>query len=622
MPLSNGFGTNGSGKVITPVGNSYDYAYSVALQPDGKIVVAGYAIGSNGYDFAVTRYNADGSLDATFGSGGKVLTPVGSSTDQAYSVALQPDGKIVVAGYAYGSNGYDFAVTRYNANGSLDATFGSGGKVLTPVGSSHDYAYSVALQPDGKIVVAGYANGSNSDDFAVTRYNVNGSLDATFGSGGKVITPVGSSTDQAYSVALQPDGKIVLAGYAIGSNGYDFAVTRYNADGSLDATFGSGGKVLTPVGSSTDQAYSVALQPDGKIVVAGYAIGSNGYDFAVTRYNANGSLDPTFGSGGKVLTPVGSSNDQAYSVALQPDGKIVLAGINWPDDHSPGHFAVTRYNANGSLDPTFGSGGKVLTDVRVTGGPDMARSVALQPDGKLVVAGYARVLPSSPYSDFAVVRYNADGSLDVDNLPPTVVITSTGVATNAASQTVTGTGEAGTTVKLYDYGSTIALATATVAANGTWSAAVTLSGQGTHSLVATDTDAAGNVGISSEVLYKLGILSQVGKDTLTGGAGHDLFIYTATNQSMVKAADVIQNFTHGEDDIDLSAIAGIGDVQGPLKAASIKVAAHSVAWTVDKSGDTQVYVNTTDNAEFQPQAQMKIVLTGHPTLDAGDFVLA
>jgi Ca2+-binding RTX toxin-like protein len=202
-----------------------------------------------------------------------------------------------------------------------------------------------------------------------------------------------------------------------------------------------------------------------------------------------------------------------------------------------------------------------------------------------------------------------------------VAITSTGSVTNVANQTITGTGEAGTTVKLYDNGSTIALATATVAANGTWSAEVTLSGQGTHSLVATDTDAAGNVGISSEVLYKLGILSQVGKDTLTGGAGHDLFIYTATNQSMVKAADVIQNFTHGEDDIDLSAIAGIGDVQGPLKAASIKVAAHSVAWTVDKSGDTQVYVNTTDNAEFQPQAQMKIVLTGHPTLDAGDFVL-
>src|SRR5206468_652342 len=158
-------------------------------------------------DFAVVRYNANGSLDATFGAGGKVTTSIGSDEDDAYALALQPDGKLVAAGETLNGVRYDFALVRYNANGSLDATFGAGGKVTTPVGSADDYADALLVQPDGKLVAAGNVEGSDRD-FAVVRYNADGSLDGSFGTGGKVITPLGSSDDVAFSLVLQPDGKL------------------------------------------------------------------------------------------------------------------------------------------------------------------------------------------------------------------------------------------------------------------------------------------------------------------------------------------------------------------------------------------------------------------------------
>ena len=322
--------------VLTPVGagTSNDFGNSVTLQADGKIVVAGYGAGSEtGRDFAVVRYNTDGSLDTTFGTGGKILTPIGTGTlaDIAYSVTVQADGKIVVAGQGGGSGSTpDFAVVRYNADGSLDTTFGTGGKILTPTsaGSLNDYGNSVTVQADGKIVVAGQGETSGAgDDVVVVRYNVDGTLDTGFGTGGKIVTPVGTGTsgDVGNSVKVQADGKIVVAGYGTGSGtGIDFAVVRYNANGTLDTTFGTGGtgKILTPVGTGTsgDTGTSVMIQADGKIVVAGYGTGSGtGIDVAVVRYNANGSLDTTFGTDGKILTPVGAgtSADLAYSVTVQ-----------------------------------------------------------------------------------------------------------------------------------------------------------------------------------------------------------------------------------------------------------------------------------------------------------------
>jgi uncharacterized delta-60 repeat protein len=340
---------------------------------------------------AVSAQAAPGDLDLGFGSNGKVLTDFGSSSiDQALAVALQPDGKIVAAG----GSGSDFALARYNADGSLDSSFGSGGKVLTDFGSSSiDGARAVALQPDGRIVAAGTSRAGGSFDFALARYNADGSLDPGFGSGGKVLTDIGSSSfDQALAIALQPDGKIVAAG-----NG-GFALARYNADGSLDSSFGSGGKVLTDAGISNLAA--IALQPDGKIVAAGESLAAGPLDFALARYNADGSLDSSFGSGGKVLTNLGSL-DGARAVVVQVNGKIVAAGYSFAGGSRD--FALVRYNADGSLDPGFGSGGKVLTDIG-SSSFDAASAAVLQPDGKIVAAGSIGLITS----DFALVRYLGD----------------------------------------------------------------------------------------------------------------------------------------------------------------------------------------------------------------------
>jgi uncharacterized delta-60 repeat protein len=233
-------------------------------------------------DFTLVRYNTNGTLDTTFDSDGKVTTAIGSGTDVAYSVALQSDGKIVVAGYSNNGSNFDFALVRYNTDGSLDTSFDSDGKVTTEVGSGNDGGESVAIQSDGKIVVAGYSYIGSNNDFALARYNTDGTLDTSFDSDGKVTTAIGVSVNYAKSVAIQSDGKIVAAGYNTGSNN-DLALARYNTDGTLDTSFDSDGKVTTAIGSN-DRAYSVAIQSDGKIVAAGNSNNGSNEDFALVRY--------------------------------------------------------------------------------------------------------------------------------------------------------------------------------------------------------------------------------------------------------------------------------------------------------------------------------------------------
>jgi uncharacterized delta-60 repeat protein len=375
--------TFGIGGIVTSsFGPNSCQGRAVALQPDGRIVVAGFSSNGSNNDFALVRYNVDGSLDTSFDGDGRVTTDFSPYDDWGCSVALRSDGKIVVAGYAGG----EFAVARYNPNGSLDTSFGVGGKVTTVVGSASSEGCSVALQSDGKIVVVGECwNGSNRD-FAVVRYNTNGSLDTAFGTGGMVTTAIGVSNDYAYSVALQADGKIVVAGHSYNGANDDFALVRYNADGSLDASFGVGGKVTTAFGSAGDFGYSVALQSDGKIVVAGR--GGSSFDFALARYNANGSLDTSFDGDGKVTTNLGA-DDRGYSVAFQSDGKIVVAGASAPD------LALVRYNVSGSLDTSFGGDGKVTANL---GFDDTAYGAVIQSDGKIVVAGESA-------NNFAVARF-------------------------------------------------------------------------------------------------------------------------------------------------------------------------------------------------------------------------
>ena len=390
--------------MTTPVSPSSEGAWDLIELPDGKLVTVGHAHTTD-WQFAVTRHNANGSLDTTFGSGGSVITPFGALQDVAHSVVAQPDGKLVVGGYTNSSlSDQDFALARYNTDGSLDTSFGTGGLVTTSFGSGRDSGQSVALQSDGKIIVAGYCN-VGGYDFAIARYEADGSLDTTFGSGGMVFTPVGTGSDYGYSVLVQPDGKLVLVGTSYNGTDNDLALVRYNADGSLDTSFGTGGKVTTPVGTDVDDnCNEVAIQADGKIVVAGWTA-INGNDFAVVRYNPDGSLDTTFGAGGKVISRVGAGDDRIDGMTIQPDGKILVVGR--ADMGSSYDLAMTRFDADGSLDTGFGSNGRVTLDV--AGGYDMAYGVVVRADGKIVVNGNANT--GVTYDSF-LARYNADGSLD------------------------------------------------------------------------------------------------------------------------------------------------------------------------------------------------------------------
>ncbi len=418
------FGTGG--KVTTPIGTGAE-GHSVAMQSDGKIVVGGMCIIGGNWDFALIRYNSDGSLDNTFGTGGKTTTDFGASGDLGYSVVIQSNGKIVVAG----SSVSDFALARYNSDGSLDNTFGTGGKLTTDFGGA-DQGYSVAIQSNGKIVVAGNTNNGGSNiDFALARYNSDGSLDNTFDTDGKVTTDFGTSTDRGYSVAIQSDGKIVVVGERYVPNYNNFALARYNSDGSLDNTFDTDGKVTTDVSGSgvEDLAYSVALQSDGNIVVAGYSYSGGGWNSALVRYNTNGSLDNTFGTGGIVTTYNGGYHYIGNSVTIQGDGKIILAGVNGYSNYD---FGLIRYNSNGSLDNSFGTGGIVGTPIGSTS--DIGYAVALQSDGNIVEAGYT---DNGGTNDFAVVRYNVCTSVPTVNANATATTVCSGT-----SVTLTGSGTA------------------------------------------------------------------------------------------------------------------------------------------------------------------------------------
>ena len=349
------YNTNGSldttfgngGIVTTAIGTTDDTAQAVVIQPDGKIVAAGNSDTSTSdnpaHRFALVRYNSNGTLDPTFGNGGIVTTPVGADAG-AFGLALQGT-KLVAAGFSDNR----FAVVRYNANGSLDSTFGTGGIVTTPIGVN-DTARAVAIQYNGKIVVAGSTNNSIDFDFAVVRYNTDGSLDTTFnptgsisGIPGIVITDFTYFDDEAFGLEIQSDGRLVVAGYTnTGAPQHRFALARYNMDGSLDTTFGTGGKVSTPIRTVQDYAVAVAVQ-GSKIVVAGYS-DTNGnflFDFVVVRYNPNGSLDSTFGTGGIVKTNIGTGSDISRAVVIQPDGKIVAAGT--ASGSQQFQFAVARY---------------------------------------------------------------------------------------------------------------------------------------------------------------------------------------------------------------------------------------------------------------------------------------
>jgi uncharacterized delta-60 repeat protein len=381
-----------AGKVITDFGR-IDDMYDIAVQPNGKVVAVGdsYERGTPNSTFALARYTRSGSLDQTFGTGGKVTTDFGRTSSAAFAVALQADGRIVAAGATRGG----IALARYDAHGSLDPTFGDGGRVVTDLQSHFQWASAIVIQPDGKLVVSGSTRQLGSyADFLVARYTSSGALDQSFGTGGIVSTDFQPGwTDYAYGVALLPGAKIVAAGVGLpgdagGPGVIDIAV--YDTNGHLDPRFDADGMLVSSPEVDSGAWGGVIAQPDGKVVV--------GANFGLVRYTASGALDRRFGIDG-VAQATGGASD----LARQPDGKLVTVGVRSGRSDTDINFGIARFNRSGLPDRAF-HGGEAMTDM---GGWDLAEAVAVQPDGRIVVGGSTERLDNgiTQSGDFALARY-------------------------------------------------------------------------------------------------------------------------------------------------------------------------------------------------------------------------
>jgi uncharacterized delta-60 repeat protein len=356
--------------------NSFDLGIytAVTVAPDGTILAAGGTDAS----LIIDRWGTNGVLDTSFGNdmGRANLVGNGAFTD----VAVSADGRIIGGGSLDSGGGDEFALFGLDASGALDPTFGTGGSTLGPDGMARDLAF----QADGKIVLAGFQEPTGP--FVVARYDADGNPDLSFGGGTGFVTGPGGA---AFAVAIQSDGKIVVGGVADVPDGM-LRVARYDTDGNLDPTFGTGGVVTGPggpslAGSSDRDFTDLVIQPDGKILVAS----NDGSDpvtpnFRVVRYLTNGDLDPTFGSGGIVTGPAGLVNGNG--IALMPDGRIIVGGAT-SEAGAPSMFRVVRYDASGVLDPDFGCTAPPCPGFGDAVPSAIGTSATLQPDLKIVMVG-------------------------------------------------------------------------------------------------------------------------------------------------------------------------------------------------------------------------------------------
>jgi uncharacterized delta-60 repeat protein len=328
---------SGDGKYLDTLG-IHATCNAVCIQPDGKIVLGGFA-NVGGFKYFTMRLNANGTRDTSYDFDGVAFAQL-LVYNLATSMALQPDGKIVQTGKTFTSNAY-FGTVRYNTDGSLDSTFGGTGIVLTGFSTGTNNAECIALQADGKILVGGTDGSYNTNsNVCIVRYNTDGSIDSTFDADGILIDSISAAglDDNAKAIAVQADGKILLSGQTNTAAGWDFAVYRFNPDGTRDMMFDGDG-AATASQTADDYAYGMTLQPDGKIIVVGYgSVISN--DFLVARFNSDGSLDVTFDNDGLVYSHLGNSLSVALAAAVQPDSKIVVAGYSHPGNTD---FAVVRY---------------------------------------------------------------------------------------------------------------------------------------------------------------------------------------------------------------------------------------------------------------------------------------
>lgn len=397
------------GKAILDLNGFPGFANAVAVDGAGNIILGGALSNGTDVDFVVARLLPNGTLDPTFGINGFVVTDLGGS-ESGQDLVIDGSGNFIVGGYVE----FDYALARYDSNGVLDLSFGGSGTgfVTSDLTPGSDIGQSLAIDGAGNLYLAGYAN----SDFAVARYTPSGVLDASFGTGGLVTTDFGSSSDIGKGITLDGSGNVIIAGYSDTGSTVDFALVRYTSAGVLDTSFGSGGTVLTDISSNFDIAYDVTTDVAGNIVVAGQAF----TNLALVRYTSSGALDPTFGTGGKVVTNLGGNGDQARSVLIDAGGNIVVSG--YYQNVAIADFAVARYTSSGSLDSSFGTGGIAIADF---GGGDFGLAATFDAAGNVVVAG-------SSNSRMAVARFLAPP-------PPPTTITTNGSGDLVIADTTSGT---------------------------------------------------------------------------------------------------------------------------------------------------------------------------------------
>lgn len=413
------------GKIAKPIGTGVDRGFALVVQPDGKIVVAGVTFINNNSltDTFLVRFNSDGGTDPTFNFGQPVVKSFSASNESANAVALQADGKILVGGYTIVNGQGRMMIARFTADGTIDTTFGNQGVAVLASDATETVNGMTTQMVNGeeKIIVVGYTGISNVD-FLTVRLNANGTPDGNFGTQGRVVTNVNGSTDIANDVAIQKvEGvdKIVVVGYAKfnaggGSFNDDFAVVRYNTDGSLDTTFDTDGKVITNI-SASDQARAVAIPTVAgvqKIVIGGFSYFNSRSQFTVVRYNVNGSLDQEFNGTGRNVAVLSAFDSQILDIVAQPDNKIVAAGVSRTGTTGANpDFGLARFNVDGRLDKTFGGCGTIVTSMAQGNGNDIFYGVGIGDGGRIVAAGHTVAGPvTSNDDDLALVGYLPNGT--------------------------------------------------------------------------------------------------------------------------------------------------------------------------------------------------------------------
>jgi uncharacterized delta-60 repeat protein len=412
-PSGNSAPTFGPQAGVSVVDGGFDFApIGFTTLGNGKylsLALMNQVADGNNYASVLVRHNADGSLDTSFGSGGRAFP--GVTFGNVTAPVVQADGKILWAVSSDLGPNADFKIVRLNGDGSVDTSFGTNGAALVSLSAGVDTPSKLLIQGDGKIVVAGTsATNSPGSDFAAVRLNADGSLDTGYNGGGKVTVSLSGGIDKANAAALQADGKLVIAGRATGAANNDYAVVRINTDGSVDTTFAGTGKLVLPVGAGTDVITSIAVLGDGGILLGGNSAATGGNDLALVKLKADGTLDTGFGTGGKLVVQQDGINDQLNQVKVQADGKIVVAASHGLS------VEVLRLNADGTADTGFGHDGKVMMSLR--GIFDRAVDLAFAGDKIVLLAGAGYTIDDA--EGLVLARLNADGSLDTSFAPSQV----------------------------------------------------------------------------------------------------------------------------------------------------------------------------------------------------------